>query len=348
MKSANNIDKSNMRQVILDFPKQFQGGVEAARKIDLSKYQNLRSPIVICGMGGSASVGDLLKVWLRHEYLGVSQFEVLIYRDYHFPKLERKEGVWEPLIVAISYSGNTEEALSAYEQAQKRQLPLVSMATGGKLKKFALRDGTPFIQIPKTGIQPRSSLGYQFGALVALLEKLGVFSHETNKVFELEHALMPERLEEAAKKIARTLADSIPLIYASAAWRELAHIVKIKFNEHAKTPAFWNYFPELNHNEMTGFATQNQKRKTKYQKFHVLILEDAGDHPRTKKRMRLTAKLLAKKGIRSTLIPIKGKTILQKIFTILLLGDWIAYYTAILRGVDPTPVTMVEESKRFL
>src|SRR3989338_5601263 len=341
MKSANNIDKSNMRQVVLDFPKQFQGGVEAARKIDLSKYQNLRSPIVICGMGGSASVGDLLNVWLRHEYLGVSQFEVLIYRDYHFPKLERKEGVWEPLIITISYSGNTEKTLSAYEQARKRQLPLIAMATGGKLKKLALHDGTPFIQIPKTNIQPRSSFGYQFGALIALLEKLDIFSHETQKVLELENALKPERLETDGKKIAKSMLGAIPLIYASDAWKELAHIIKIKFNEHAKTPAFWNYFPELNHNEMAGFAkrsTTNDKRQTT--KFHMIMLEDSGDHPRTKKRIRLTVKLLAKKGIKSTFIPIRGASVLEKVFSTLLLGDWMAYYTATLRGVNPTPIAM--------
>lgn len=352
------IDKSNMRQVIRDFPKQFRAGIFAAENIHLPPMQ-LRSPIVVCGMGGSALVGDLLKLWFRHEYMGVSEFEIIIHRSYGLPKLERKhfeDGVWEPLIIASSYSGNTEEALSAYEDAKKKSLPVIAMSAGGKLRERALADGKPFVQIPETHIQPRSSVGYQFGALASLLANLSVMTSRNRDIAQLEAVLKPQMLEQKGRALAKKLLGTIPIVYASDAWRELAHIIKIKFNEHAKMSAFWNYFPELNHNEMNGFASlinpkskaQNPKQQLSGHDFHILALMDENDHPRVKRRMEIMAKILAKKGIKSTCIPIEGKTPLEKIFSTLILGDWIAYYTAVLRGVDPTPVDMVEEFKKLM
>lgn len=348
-----------MRQIILDFPKQFRVGLFAAENIHLKKMQ-LRSPIVICGMGGSAFVGDLLKLWMRHEYVGVSEFEIIIHRSYGLPKLEYKhfqDGVWEPLIVVSSYSGNTEEPLFAYEVAKKKLLPIVAISSGGKLKERALADGKPFIQIPPTQIQPRSSLGYQFGALVSLLKNLDVTQSRQKEVANLEITLKPGKFEKQGKALAKKLLGATPLLYASDAWRELAHCIKIKFNEHAKTPAFWNFFPELNHNELVGFANElvlrrdsgrGSRNKELGSKFYMLMLQDENDHPRTKRRMEITANILAKKGIKSDLVMLEGTTPLEKIFNTLLLGDWIAYYTAILRGIDPTPVAMVEEFKKLM
>ncbi len=345
MKPVNKIDKSNLRQAILDFPKQFRAGMYAVERLELKKRQ-LRSPIIICGMGGSASAGELLKLWMRHEYLNASEFAVIIHRGYGLPKLERREyleGVWEPLVVAISYSGNTEETLSAYQDAKKKNLPVVAMSTGGTLQKLALKDKAPFILLPKVGIQPRSSFGYQFGALTTLLLRLDVLHFKPHAVSDLGLSLHPKKWEAEGKQLARKLQGAIPLLYASDAWKELAYITKIKFNEHAKVPAFWNHFPELNHNEMTGFAS-----KDKAGKFHAVMFRDKADHPRVQKRMLLTARLLAKKGIKSTFISIEGKTVLEKIFSTLLLGDWMAYYHAILRGIDPTPVVMVEQFKKLM
>ena len=354
MKSVKSIDKSNIRKIILDFPKQFRAGLFAAERVTLPKLR-LRSPIVICGMGGSASVGDLFKLWLRHEYVGFSQFEVIIHRSYGLPKLEFRyfeDGMWEPLIVAISYSGNTEETLSAYEAAMQKGLPTVAISTGGKLKELAVRNHTPFIQIPPTRIPPRASFGYQFGALAALLRNLGIMDKKNHHIADLGVSLKPAAWEAKGKKIAKNLSNTIPVIYASDDWKELAHIIKIKFNEHAKWPAFSNYFPELNHNEMVGFASLNQRPTTNNQrhglKFHTLMLRDANDHPRTKKRMELTAKLLKGGGINTTFIDIKGRTVLEKMFNTLLLGDWIAYHHAVLRGIDPAPVEMVEEFKKLM
>ncbi|MDP3963047.1 MAG: bifunctional phosphoglucose/phosphomannose isomerase [bacterium] len=351
MIKVNAIDKSNMRQMILDFPKQFRAGLFAAERITLPKLR-LRSPIVICGMGGSASVGDLFKLWMRHEYIGFSEYEVIIHRGYGLPKLEFRyyeDGTWEPLIIAISYSGNTEETLSAYEMAKKRGLPTIAMSTGGKLKELAMQDKTPFVQIPITHIPPRASFGYQFGALAALLKNLQIMDSKNHHIADLHITLDAAALESEGKKLAKKFANIVPILYASDAWKELAQIIKIKFNEHAKWPAFWNYFPELNHNEMVGYASLSDRgSKIKAELFHLLMLRDASDHPRTKKRMELTAKLLREKGIDSTFINIKGRTVLEKIFTMLILGDWIAYHHAVLRGIDPAPVELVEKFKKSM
>jgi glucose/mannose-6-phosphate isomerase len=348
------IDSLNMRQAILDFPKQFRAGLFAAENVELKKWR-LRSPIIICGMGGSASAGDILHLWMRHEFLGISEYEILVHRGYGLPKIERKhfeDGVWEPLVITASYSGNTEETLSAYEDALKKKLPLIAISTGGKLRDLAKKDGVPFVQVPATGIQPRSSFGYQFGVLVSLLKNLGVIDGaRKEEVADLELLLNPAKLEKKGREIAQKTVGTIPLLYSSGAWKELSRIIKIKFNEHAKTPAFWNYFPELNHNEMTGFASlgvNGKSRTGQTANFNLLVLKDANDNPRVLKRMDLTAKILKKKGIASAVVTIEGKTILEKIFSTLLLGDWIAYYNAILRGIDPTPVEMVEEFKKLM
>ena len=147
--------------------------------------------------------------------------------------------------------------------------------------------------------------------------------------------------ENQGKKIAQKLIGKTPIIYAADKLRAIAMVWKIKINENAKTPAFYNVFPELNHNEMVGFTLPQGK-------FHILTLLDKNDHPQVIKRMKITAKLYAQKGIETTLIEINKQDIFSLIFQTLLLGDWISYYLALAYKQDPTPVKMVEDLKKML
>ena len=172
----------------------------------------------------------------------------------------------------------------------------------------------------------------------------GIVEDRTNEILKLAKNLDPLRLERPGKRLAEKIKGKIPIIYASNKFKALSRIWKIKFNENTKIVAFWNYFPELNHNEMVGFT--NVKFQIPSSKFQVIILRDKLDSPRILKRMRLTALILKKRGIGAKFINLQGKNKLEKIFNSLILSDWVSYYLALQYKIDPTPVKLVEEFKK--
>lgn len=325
-----------MRKDILGSSKQFRIGLKSAENV---KIENLiRQPaekikkIIICGMGGSALPADILKIYLQENKIILP---VKIHRDYDLPYSADKE---TDLVICISYSGNTEETLSAFEKARISGFKIMAIASGGKLAELCRQYGIPIVIIPK-GLQPRLALGYQFSALIKILANCELIKNNLlDDILSLENLLKPKTLETYGKKIAKKLKDKIPLIYASKKFKNLARIWKIKFNENSKIPAFSNYFPELNHNELVGFENDGYP-------ISVIILRDALDQTKIKKRMELTAKILRKRGIDVDFIDIIGKDILYKVFSNILLADWASYYLALEYKINPTPVKIVEELK---
>ena len=150
-----------------------------------------------------------------------------------------------------------------------------------------------------------------------------------------------QNYESHGKRLAKKLKGKTPIIYSSTYFKSLANIWKIKINENAKTPAFWNYFPELNHNEMVGFTLPQAD-------FFFLMLKDDKDHPQNKKRFSVMKKMMKKQGMSSEIIAIEGKDLFEKVFATLALGDWTSYYLALEYGIDPTPVEMVEKFKKII
>ena len=322
------IDKSNMRGVILNSPNQFEEALESARDIKVEgKFEN----IVICGLGGSALPANILACWLN------GALPIYIHRDYNLPPQAGKKS----LVICISYSGNTEETVSALNLAVKKRLKIAAITTNGKIEKICKKYKIPLAKIP-SGIQPRSATGYLFSSLAKILMNSGIVK-ETKEISETAQKLRSLDCEKEGKDLARKLSGKIPIIYASNKMKCLARIWKIKFNENSKNPAFYNYFPELNHNEMVGFS-----RPEKNSEFHIIILRDKEDHPRNLKRMKLFSNLMKEKGIGAEFIDIKKGTCLFKIFSSLLLGDWVTYYLALENKVDPTPVKIVEKFKKKL
>lgn len=313
-----------MLEDIKNFPNQFKAGLKAARGIGAEgNFEKL----VICGMGGSALPATLLLT-----YLPDLEIPLYIHRDYNLPPQANKKS----LVVVVSFSGNTEETLSAFKEAEEKDLPLVAITSGGKLKEM----GGPVVVLPDPSIQPRMAIGYLFSALLGILSNSGVIEDKKEEILGLE--LSPEEFEEEGKILAKKLKRKIPLVYASRRFEALARIWKIKFNENSKTPSFWNFFPELNHNEMTGFVN------AKAGSFHGIILKDKDDDSRILKRMNLTAEILGEKGIEFDFIDIKGKNTLEKIFNSNILSEWTSFYLAKEYGVDPEPVEMVEDFKKEL
>lgn len=318
-----------MRDVILNFPKQFKVGLERAEGV---KVEGDFKKIVICGMGGSALPSAVLM-----SYLPDLAVPVYVQRSYGLPPQADEKS----LMVAISYSGNTEETISSYEKAVKKGLKVVAITTGGKLKELAGRDNLPVVLIPNTGIQPRCATGYLFAVFLKVLSNSGIIQDKSEEILKMAEALEPSRFEARGKELAKKLKDKIPVIYASDRFKALARIWKIKFNENSKIMAFWNYLPELNHNEMVGLT--NLKGN-----FHFIILRDKDDHPRILRRMDLTADLIREKGTSVDFVEIEGNNVLEKIFNNSLLADWVTYYLALEYNIDPVPVKIVEEFKKRL
>src|SRR3989344_123587 len=207
--------------------------------------------VIICGVGGSNLVSWFLEM-VRPD------LEILIHRSYGLPVTVSKND----LIIISSYSGNTEEALDSFEKAVSGRFNVVAITMGGKLLELVKEKNIPYIQIPQTGIEPRMALGY---SLIAMLKAV---NDEENliKVQEFGKNFNPENFEKEGRGFAEKLAGKTPIIYSSWNNKAIAYAWKIKFNETAKIPAFFNVFPELNHNEMVGFVAANKESKLGFEK----------------------------------------------------------------------------------
>jgi len=321
-----NFDSINIKKIILDFPSQFNTGAEKAKNISFRKKINR---LVFCGMGGSALAPELLKIYFFHAKINIP---VLIWRDYDLPPSIKKED----LIFFISYSGNTEETISGFKKSLNKNLSFLTISSGGQLYNLSKKYKIPHVLIP-AGIPPRFSLGYQIGAILKILDNSKIISFNFNQEIKIN----PKKWEKIGQTIALSLKNKIPLIYSSFVNLPLSFIWKIKFNENSKVPAFCNYFPELNHNEMVGFNQMAEK-------FFLIILVDEKEKKEILKRMNLTAKILRKNNIKTRFIKITGENFLEKIFNNLLLADWTSYYLAQYYNIDPGPVKIVEEFKKLL
>lgn len=331
------IDKSNMRDMICDFPQQFEEQVVATQKVLLKKKGV--DLLVIAGMGGSALAGEILQLVQKQKKIFKKPLPIVVHKNYGLPEMP---GAKSPLVICVSHSGNTEETIQAYKSAIAQRFAVIVIASGGTLAALAKKNKTPHILLSGKNLPPRLATGYQFSALLYALERMGMISSQRKELLTLAKTLRPKLLEDRGHKIARALQDSTPIFYASEANKALGYILKIEMNENAKTMAFTNFLPELNHNEMVGFPRLAGGRN----KFSVVMLKDSADHPRIKKRMELLVFLAKKYRVPAYTIDIGNERIYNKVFDTLLLGDWISYYLAILNKVDPTPVAIVEELKK--
>jgi len=327
-------DKFNLRQIILDFPSQFKPGLEAAGKI---KIAGPFDKIAVCGMGGSALAGALLQTVIS----GLKTPEIVIWRNYGLPaNLGPKS-----LVVAVSYSGNTEETLSSFREAANLKTKIVGVSTGGRLEELCRKNNSPFAAIPAKNVPPRDAVPAMFAILMKIFTNAGITPDETLLLLETAKKLRPEKSEKQGKLIAQKIKGKIPLIYASLKWRELAHNWKFRFNENAKIPAFFNVFPELHHNEMAAFEAT--KPASPYLKnFHVIILEDETENIRLNEGIKIFSGFVKKQKVPVTTIPLEGDNVFEKMFNNLILADWASYWAAINRGLDPTEVKIISEFKK--
>lgn len=314
-------------EAIKDFGKQFEYQPELINGDKLGNYERF----IFVGMGGSALGSDLLKV-------SNPELDILIHRDYGLPDLPDKV-LQNSLIILNSYSGNTEEVLDAFKLALSKNLSMATVSIGGKLLELSRQNSIPYVEMPDWGLEPRLALGL---SLKALLKVLGQ-DQALNMVFKIQ---LPDQ-EKKGKELAERLRGFVPIIYSSRKNGPLAYAWKVKINETAKKPSFSNVFPELNHNEMAGFHS-NEVSKLLSQNFYFIFLEDETDNSRILKRMEVTAKLFQNQKLNVENVELRGDNVFTKIFSSLQLADWVSYYIAKEYGIDPTDISAIEEFKKML
>jgi glucose/mannose-6-phosphate isomerase len=294
--------------------------------------------VVVAGMGGSGWPGLILKSWPR---LNVP-FEVI--SDYTLPSYVNEK----TLVISSSYSGNTEETLSALEDAQKRGAQVVVVASGGKLMDAATQQGHTVFAIP-AGIQPRMATLYFLNAYVKILSAAGLTVGDISELAEASEWLKGE-LEQLradvptsknlAKQIANDLMGRSVIVYSGPLLFPAAHKWKICMNENAKNTAWDDQYPEFNHNEFIGWSSHPVEKP-----FAVVEIRSQLEHPRVQKRFVVTERLLSGKRPAPIVVEPKGDTLLKQLLWGIAMGDFVSVYLALLNNVNPTPVDLVEKFK---
>lgn len=300
--------------------------------------------VVIAGMGGSALAALVVKSWLKAE-LAVP-FEVV--RTYDLPSYVDSS----TLVIASSYSGNTEETLSGLKQARDRGAQIAVITSGGKLLDWADADSIAHVALP-THLQPRMAVIYNLRALVALLAHFGVTSYmafediaATADWLEAESAKWTGGVttdKNYAKQLALMAVGKTPVFYGGSLMSPVAYKWKISWNENAKNVAFWNEYPEFNHNEFMGWTSHPIEKP-----FAVFDLVSEFEHPQILKRFEVSDRLLSGKRPKATVINLKGNNEIAQILWGSILADFVSIYVAILNGVNPTPVPLIEKLKTEL
>lgn len=341
------MNNSTFRQNLLDFPKQFRVGLDATRGLKIKKPRNT-SHLVICGMGGSAFPGLLLRgLYRSNPRLRKKHLHIIVHRDYGLPPEATNS---KAVVVVISYSGNTEETLNAYRKAIKLKLPTFVITTGGRLARLARRNNIPSIIIP-AGVEPRFAVGYQFGALLGLAIKLGFVPSVLKKeLIGLEKALSPQKSLVFSKSLAGLLKGKrrTPLIYGSSSLSAAIYSWKTNIHENAKLPASFHLFPELNHNELNIFSLLTKTHKDALKHFFVIMVRDEKDNTRIKKRFSLTANIIKSVGVPVRRVEIAGKNASVRLFSAYLLGLAFSGVLAERLGIDPLPTPVMERFKKKL
>jgi glucose/mannose-6-phosphate isomerase len=330
------IDKYNFKTIIQKSHEQFSYGIKLAQKIKI-KDQGFDS-IVVCGLGGSQMPGYFLNSCFN------SKVPVFNHNNYGVPeKLTKK-----PLFLISSFSGNTEETIDSYLTAKQKGFRRILFSNGGKLEELAKKNQEIYLnyQINDPNFQPRCATPMTTAAMATVLENSKLLVNGQADLVKTAKLLKKETektTQVIGKKLAHKIKDRTAVFYASYDYKTLAMILKIKINENAKFLAYWNYYPELNHNEMNGYQNDRPKR------FLIINIDDnEAKNKKNLKRAQITQKLLQKRGYKVETFSLKGQTRLQKSFYGFIVGEWISYYLAIKNNQDPTPVEMVEEFKKML
>jgi glucose/mannose-6-phosphate isomerase len=343
--SFKQLDPQNMLGEIDNLPIQLQSAWELGQTFDTVEAPRI-SRVVISGMGGSAIGADLLAAYVQP----VCPAPVIVHRDYDLPAFASGPGT---LVVCSSHSGDTEETLSGYELALERKCQLLSISRGGKLGELSAKNKTPFWKFEHDG-QPRAAVGYSFGLLLALFVRLNLIPDQAELLAGAVAAmqrwqshLKPEvpTAKNPAKRYAGQLMGRLVLVMASGVLGPVARRWKGQINEIAKAAAQFELLPEADHNTLQGLMSPENTLNAHCM---TLFLRAPSDHPRNRLRSDLTRHAFMMEGLNTDHVDARGDSPLSHIWTMVLFGDYMAYYLAIAYGVDPTPIPALVNFKKTL
>ncbi len=289
------------------------------------------SNIIISGLGGSAISADLIKNYLSSEI----EIPIIVNRNYNLPKFANKN----TLFIASSYSGNTEETISALKQAIAIGCKIICITSGGEVEKISKTNNFSCIKV-QHGFQPRYSLGLSFFSLLKVFQELKLISDQT-KVLEKIISLWKQKGIEYSKEVnyayafAESLVGFIPVIYSVAdSTSAVGYRFKCQLNENSKLHAFHNEIPEMNHNEIIGWESYQEKV------FHSKIINivDETYHPQIQKRFEILKDIFSKSGVETLSLKSNEDSYKVRLLDLIYLGDWISYYIGVLRGYDPSEI----------
>ncbi|MFC1590691.1 bifunctional phosphoglucose/phosphomannose isomerase [Candidatus Omnitrophota bacterium] len=340
-------DRSGIAGILDSFP----GQIEDACRIGLNfripdSYAARCGNIVFTGLGGSAIGADLIRSYLA----GRVKLPIFVNRNYTLPGFVSSR----TLVIVSSYSGNTEETLSAYREARRKKARMIVITSGGKIERLARRDKVPSIIIPGS-LPPRCALGYSFFPVLILFWRLRFITdprkaiRETVKILrglrDKKTAIKVRRGKNIAKILALTLRGKFPVIYGGQDHTDaVATRWRGQLSENSKALSSSHVFPEMNHNEIVGW--ENPKRMLK--DFVAVILRDKDDHPAIKRRMDITKRIIERSGTKIVELYSVGGCLLSRMFSLVYIGDYVSYYLAILYGRDPAAIERIDYLKREL
>lgn len=302
--------------------------------------------IVIAGMGGSAIGADLLSAYVAH----ACPVPVIVHRDYGLPSFAHGE---RTLVICSSHSGNTEETLDSFAAARKNGCRVLAVCTGGELAAQAKQEKVPLITFEHAG-QPRAAVGYSFGILLAVFVRLGLVPDQADEIHSAVAAMKESQahlrpgvptVHNPAKRYAGQLLGRWVTVFGAGRLAPVARRVKGQINEIAKAVANFEFIPEADHNTLAGTINPAEVIQPRTMN---LFLSAPSEHPRNRLRTELTKQAFMLEGTNTDFLEARGDTPLAHMWSLILFGDYMAYYLAISYGVDPTPVEALVNFKNAL
>jgi glucose/mannose-6-phosphate isomerase len=339
------IDPAGMLESITKLPDQCRDAWSVGQALDLPPDYRDIDKIAILGMGGSAIGGDFFRVLLQRES-GVPLFNI---RAYDLPPFVDER----TLVIASSYSGNTEETLSAFDQALGMPCKKLAITSGGKLLTTARANGVPTFSYEFKG-EPRAAVGWGLMPLLRVGEKLGLMQgveRDVDEMLQVMESLQGEigvdvpTASNEAKQVTERLHEKLPVVYGAGLLTEVAHRWKTQINESSKAWCFYEELPELHHNAIVGYPLP-----TGIARDTVVVLLRSEDlvHRRVVMRYAFTEKLLKDSGVEALTIRSRGKSALAQLMSLVIFGDYVSGYLGLLYGVDPSPTDVIAELRAFL
>jgi glucose/mannose-6-phosphate isomerase len=339
-----NIDQQNYLAEIENLPSQLENAYQQGLSLSLPAWQDIKN-VLIAGMGGSAIGADLLATYAAP----LCPVPIVVQRNYSLPAWAHGPGT---LVIASSHSGNTEETLSAFEQALQRGCRILAICTGGKLATLARGSNTLVWTFEHPG-QPRAAVGHSFGILLALLRRLGLIPDPASGLSRTLSAMRKQQaslqadlpvVHNPAKRLAGQLMGRWVMVFGADVLEPVARRWKTQINELAKAWAQFEGLPEADHNALAGLQQPEQA----FSSAMALFLRAQSYHPRNLLRTELTKQAYMLEGLNTDFVEAQGETPLAQLWTALHLGDYVAYYLAMLYEIDPTPIPALVGLKKQL